>query len=244
MHHELLPVHGAHLHLVTRGELGALDVILDLGRGLLHVLRDDAGDRWEGRVQLDGLARAAWATRMTGISGQPDASPGGVGLLRWRGDSLGGDASVQGLAVSNLGARATGAAAFARDLLALALRSRIDHPIAASALNRWNQELRFAATVTFADGSPRRGRLCGMVDGAGLANLRALTRILSPEEPLVVDLTGCASLGAWDPEELLAGHPVAWVGARGGVADHLHDIGVPREAFHDTERAARAWLRG
>ena len=59
MHHELLPVHGAHLHLVTRGELGALDVILDLGRGLLHVLRDDAGDRWEGRVQLDGLARAA-----------------------------------------------------------------------------------------------------------------------------------------------------------------------------------------
>jgi len=209
---DLLPDHGAHLHLAARDNLEALDLVLDVARGLFHVLRDDE-ERWEGRTRLDPLERAAWARRVAGLQPAQVEGMGSTGRLVWRGDSLDGHGAVSGRPIGEVGSRAVGSAALARDLLALALRSRIDHPIAASALNRWNQVLRFAATVTFADGSPRRVRLVGMVDAAGLANLRALVRVLRSEEPLIVDLTGCASLGAWDPGELVQGHAVAWVGA-------------------------------
>lgn len=238
-----LPEHGALLRLHPRRDLGALEVVLDIGRALLHVLRDDGRERWEGRVLVDAHSRAAWDRRLMELTdGEPVEE--GIGELVWRVPLPSGD-RVGRRALATLRTRArAGGVAFARDLCAVALRSRLDHPLAVQALAQWNELLNFAATVQFADGSPRRVRLQGIVDPAGLANLSALTRVLRPDEPLIVDLQGCASLGSWDPAELLARNTVAWVAPVGGIADHLVDIGVPREALHDTERAARAWLRG
>lgn len=246
-----VPDHGAHLRLRGSGLQSGprdLELVLDLRRGLLHVLREDGAERWEGRAKLDAMARAQWAMRLSDLSeaasDHAEVAPS-VARLSWRLDSVEGQAPVQARALPTLRTRAReGSVAFARDLCALALGTALDHPLAARALHAWNERHNFAATVQFADGSPRRVRLLGIVDEAGLRNLRALERVLRADEPLLIDLTGCASLGRWDPSGLIAGHPVAWVGVRGGVADHLRELGVPRDALHANARSARSWLRG
>lgn len=239
-----LPEHGAHLRLNPRDALEPIDIVLDVGRALLHVLRDAEGSApWEGRAVLDVSSRAMWDRRLMTLS-EGGSAERAVAILAWRAPMPGGQLFGERTLDSLRTHAREGAVAFARDLCAQALRTRIDHPLAAQALSQWNQVLNFAPTVQFAEGAPRRIRLQGIIDGSGLANLSAMARVLRQGEPLIIDLTGCASLGAWDPAELLGAHTIAWVSPPGGIADHLVDIGVPREAFHGTERAARAWLRG
>lgn len=233
-----LPDHGAVLELTRDGQT-PLILVLDLDRGLLHVLHVGA-EPFEGRQQLQPLQRAAWSERLRHLGDHEVEGSGALGRLRWASPGASGSAPLGPFQPT----LARGVAGVARDLLRFALRSGVDHPLAVQALGRWNTALGVEPTVAFADGRPRRIRLVGVVDRAGQRNLEALLAVLKPDEPLIADVTACSSFGAWDPAGLVARHTVAWVGARIGIADRLRDMGVPREALHRSESMARAWLRG
>jgi hypothetical protein len=234
-----LPAQGARLVLGPAHDLPAVEILLDLERGLLHVLRDDDEARFEGRVALEPLDAARWAARLRALPPIRHTTEAPLARLSWRGATRPGIFQVAELDPHP----APGAPSAAVDLFRQALRLAVDHPRAAQLLSRWNSALRLEATVGFGEGRPRRIHLIGVVDSPGVRTLEALGAVLDPGEPVIVDASGCSSLGRWDPAALVQAHPVAWVGARGGVRARLEDQGVPEQAFHPDAGAARRWLR-
>lgn len=235
----MLPEHGAWLAFAPSGALPSLHILLDLGRGLLIVLRDEGEDRWDGRQHIGGGDRSMFGGRLARLPAGSTEARSGALRLRWAGPGGQGDRVLDHLSP----AASQGVVAFARDLCRYALSARLDHPLAGLALARWNEQLGFEATAQFLDGEPRGVRLVGFVDPAGQRNLDALRYVLKPGEPLLVDVSQCRSLGAWEPQAILSEHVVAWVGAQDGVEARLRDEGVPEQAFHGTAESARRWLR-
>lgn len=236
----MLPAHGAWLGISATDGLGSVDLLLDLGRGVLIVLRDEDEDRWEGRQWLGAGDRSMFGGRMARLADRSTVDPSAPIQLRWSGPGGVGSVSLPHLSPRT----PQGHVAFARDMCRYALSAKLDHPVAGLVLAQWNQKLGFEATVHFLDGDPRGARLVGFVDAGGVRNLQMLRYVLKPAEPLLMDVSTCRSLGTWDPAELLEDHVVAWVGAQEGVAARLRDQGVPTEALHQDLADGRAWLRG